>query len=297
MFNNAIRSLLVTGASGFVGRHFVLEAARRGFETTALGRGAAPSWLPETVHWIVGDLSAPNGFNSVAREYWGVAHFANLSIPAEYRDNSVAGQSVAMTTNLLAHLNSARFLLPSSCHVYSAGYEKKDENSATVPVGLYGQAKLHSENRVISARHIDGRIARPFNHIGQHMQRDLMLPSLAARVRETKLGEPIIMVGKNSVRDFVDVRDIVAGYFALLELDDPSERIFNICSGNGTSIGELAEMMLQFAGKRNPVIFQECARSADDTDRLVGDPSRTFAHTNWHPSFTLEDSLRSLLPN
>ena len=105
------------------------------------------------------------------------------------------------------------------------------------------------------------------------------------------------MAGKNSVRDFVDVRDIVRGYFVLLELDDPSERIFNICSGIGTSIRELAEMMLQLSGMRNQVVFEEHARSADDTDRLVGDPSRIFALTNWRPSFALEDSLRSLLHN
>lgn len=290
-----MRSLLVTGASGFVGRHFVAEAVRRGFDTSAVGRGSAPSWLPETAHWIVGDLSSPNGLDLVSRDYWGVAHFANISIPAEYRDDNVVEQSVAMTTNLLAHLNSARFLFPSSCHVYAAGHEKKGEWSATVPVGRYGKAKLHSENCVLSARHVDARIARPFNHIGPHMQQDLMLPSLAARVRQAKLDEPIIMAGKNSVRDFVDVRDIVRGYFVLLEVDDPSERIFNICSGIGTSIRELAEMMLELSGKRNQVIFEEYARSADDTDRLVGDPSRIFALTNWRPHWSLGESLNQLI--
>ena len=100
-----MRSLLVTGASGFVGRHFVVEAVRRGFETTAVGRGSAPSWLPDTADWIVGDLSNPSGLNLVPRDYWGVAHLANMSIPAEYRDDIVIEQSVAMTKNLLDNLN------------------------------------------------------------------------------------------------------------------------------------------------------------------------------------------------
>lgn len=289
------QSLLVTGASGFVGQHFVLEAARRGFDTTAVGRGRAPAWMPDTVRWIAADLCQPNQLDTIAREYWGVAHFANLSLPAEYQDDKAVKRSIAMTANLVAHLRSARLLFPSSCHVYSVGNDKKAEGSETVPAGRYGQAKLQSERLILSARHIDARVARPFNHIGQHMRPDLMLPSLVARVREVKVGDPIIMAGKNSIRDFLDVRDIVHGYFVLLAMDDPAERTFNICSGSGASVEDLANLLLQLSGKCNSVVFQECARSADDTDQLVGDPSRIFALTDWQPRLSLEDSLNLLL--
>ncbi len=290
-----MRPLLVTGASGFVGRHFVAEAAKRGFATSAVGRGAPPAGLPDSVRWIAADLSDPSGLEGIAREYWGVAHFANFSIPADYSDDSVIAQSVAMTARLVGHLRSARFLFPSSCHVYAASEDIKSEDSATVPAGRYGRAKLLAEELVLLSGHIDARVARPFNHIGKYMQPALMIPSLAARVMDTKAHETIVMRGKNSIRDFLDVRDIVAAYFALLELDNPPERIFNVCSGNVTGIKELAERFVRLAGKDNAILFDEQARSSDDIDRLVGDPSRILAMTDWRPRFSLEDSIRTLL--
>jgi GDP-4-dehydro-6-deoxy-D-mannose reductase len=290
-----LRSLLVTGASGFVGRHFIAAAIKRNFAITAVGRGEAPLWLPFAVRWITADLSERSGFAGLDREYWGVAHFANISIPADYRNDSIAAKSVAMTARLVEHLSSARLLFPSSCHVYASGSEIKNEESVTLPAGRYGQAKLAAEEVLLSAVNIDARVARPFNHIGRHMPHGLMLPSLVARIRDTKANKPIVMLGKNSVRDFLDVRDIVGAYLAILELDAPPYRTCNVCSGNPTSIGALAGRFVQLAGKDNPVIFEEQAQSADDTDILVGDPTRLLAMTDWSPHFSLDDSVQSLL--
>lgn len=289
-----MRSLLVTGASGFVGRHFIAAAASRGFAITAIGRKAAPAWFPDTARWIVADLSDSSAFAGLEYDFWGVAHFANLSIPADYQDDAVIAQSVEMTAQLVAHLRSARFLFPSSCHVYAAGSDRKTEDSIVAPAGRYGLAKFAAEQLVLSS-HLDARIARPFNHIGRHMQPELMLPSLAARVQNAQAGEPIVMRGKNSIRDFLDVRDIVNAYLTILDLDGPTERIWNVCSGVPTGIAELAGRFVRLAGKDNPVVFEEQAQSAEDTDSLVGDPTRLLAMTDWRPQFSLEDSIQSLL--
>jgi GDP-4-dehydro-6-deoxy-D-mannose reductase len=290
-----MRSLLVTGASGFVGRHFVAAAAKSGFAITGVGRGNAPNWLPSAANWIVADLSDRSNYARLDSEYWGVAHFANLSIPADYRDDAVVDKSVAMTAQLVAHLTSARFLFPSSCHVYASGSEVKSEDSNLLPVGRYGQAKLAAEELLLSSSHIDVRVARPFNHIGRHMPQALMIPSLVARMKNAKPGEQIVMRGKNSIRDFLDIRDIVSAYLAVLELDVPQHRICNICSGKPTSISDLAERFVRLAGKGNAVIFEEQAQSADDTDRLIGDPTRLIEMADWSPQFSLNDSIRSLL--
>lgn len=289
-----MRTLLVTGASGFVGRHFI-KAAVDDFAIVGVGRGGRPEWLPRSIIWLSADLTDPASFDTIAREYWGIAHFANLSIPAAYSDDSIIAQSVAMTTGLLEHVQSARFLFPSSCHVYAPGNEVKDEDSPTRPEGRYGQAKLAAEKLVLSVDHIDARIARPFNHIGRHMTAGLMIPSLAERVRNAEPGEPIAMQGKNSVRDFLDVRDIVRAYIAMLELDSPPARTFNVCSGNAVSIRELAERFVRMADQNNPVVFEDHAQSADDTDSLVGNPSRLQEMTGWSPLISLDDSIRSLL--
>ena len=195
-----MRTLLVTGASGFVGRHFIASAVQRGYDITATGRGYAPEWLPSAENWISSDISTADGLADVAHEYWGVAHFANISKPSDYSDETHVSKSLEMVANLSNHISSARFLFPSSCHVYKASGELKDEDSETVPAGLYGRAKLGAERFLLALKHIDVRIARPFNHIGPYMPHGLMVPSLAERVRTAKAGEPIIMHGRNSVR-------------------------------------------------------------------------------------------------
>lgn len=290
-----MRTLLVTGASGFVGRHFVDAAVRRGYDVSATGRGRAPEWLPEKVKWITSDISTEPGLSGIASEYWGVAHFANISKPSDYTDETSVSESLEMVANLANHIRSTRFLFPSSCHVYKESTELKSEDSETAPSGLYGRAKLEAEQFLRSLKHIDVRIARPFNHIGPYMPPGLMLPSLAERVRAAKAGEPIIMHGRNSVRDFLDVRDIVSAYFALLEMDDPAHRVFNVCSGCAVSIRTLAEYFVEQAGKDNPVHFDEHSVSLDDIDFLVGDPARIKAATGWKALYSLEQSIFELL--
>lgn len=289
-----MRTILVTGASGFVGRHFI-EAAANDFALIAVGRSARPEWLPQSTVWLKADILDPSGFDAIDRDYWGVAHFANLSIPSTYRDDSVMVQSVAMTAGILKHVRSARFLFPSSCHVYVPGNEIKREDSPCRPEGRYGQAKLATEQLMLSAEHIDGRIARPFNHIGKYMTAGLMIPSLAKRVQNAKPGEPIVMQGKNSIRDFLDVRDIVRAYIAILELESPTVRAFNVCSGHPVSIREFAERFVSVAGKTNSVVFQDHAQSADDTDSLIGNPARLREMAGWCPLISLDESIRSLL--
>lgn len=290
-----MRTLLVTGASGFVGRHFMACAVQRGFDITATGRGYAPEWLPSAVKWISSDISTADGLADVAHEYWGVAHFANISKPSDYSDETHVSKSLAMVANLSNHIRSARLLFPSSCHVYKASGELKSEDSETAPAGLYGRAKLEAEQFLLTLKHIDVRIARPFNHIGPCMPRGLMVPSLAERVRAAIAGAPIIMHGRNSVRDFLDVRDIVSAYFALLELDAPADRVFNVCSGHAVSIRTLAEHFVVLARKDNSVHFGEQSVSLDDIDFLVGDPARLKAATGWRAVYSLEHSISELL--
>lgn len=293
--DHVVRTLLVTGASGFVGRHFIAEAVKRGYYVSGIGRGHAPQWLPMTVKWISADISKPKDLNVLKDNYWGVAHFANISKPADYVDDGVISKSLEMISILTAHLQSARFLFPSSCHVYKASDAIKFEDSDTEPAGRYGRAKLAAELFLLSERHLDVRIARPFNHIGQHMPSGLMLPSLAARVKAARAGEPIFMRGKNSVRDFLDVRDIVAAYLDLLEIDNPEYRIYNVCSGEPTSIRTLAERCIQLAGKSNNVSFDEHIQSADDTDVLVGSPARILKMTKWTARYSLDQSIASII--
>jgi len=290
-----VRSLLVTGASGFVGGHILARAAAQ-FDITAVGRGGRPSTLPSHVRWAKADLTDPDTMGSIAEDWWGVIHLAAETVPSRYHSNRPLTASLAMLLNLLDRVKSGRVLVASSCLVYGAGHDVKTEDSPTLPNGKYGLTKLLVETGALAMkRSIDVRVARPFNHIGRNMLPELAIPSILRRVRAAEPDAPVQMLGLNSIRDFLDVQDIVDAYIAILEIDAPSEQIFNVCSGTGTSIGDIAKMIVEALGERHPIVFAEQANSSDDRQVLVGDPSRLIAATGWQPQISLAESIARLI--
>jgi nucleoside-diphosphate-sugar epimerase len=290
------RNVLVTGAAGFVGR-FMVAALDPVYDVVGLGHEARPQELPSSIAWIEADLLDPWATVDLPGNLFAVIHLAGHTVPSAFKDDSVVRQNVEMTQNILEHIDAERFLLASSALVYAPGQEPRAEDSPIGPQGLYGRSKQLCEDvaREFSGT-IDMRIARPFNHIGPGMQPDLAIPSIVRRVRAARSGTgPITMHGQDSTRDFVDVRDVVAAYRALIELDAPEYDTFNVCTGRPTSISTVVRAALTACGMQREIRFAEAAVSGDDTSCLVGDPSRLQAATGWSPRFTLEASVRDML--
>jgi GDP-4-dehydro-6-deoxy-D-mannose reductase len=107
---------------------------------------------------------------------------------------------------------------------------------------------------------------------------------------------PLLRLGNlDSVRDFSDVRDVVAAYELLLEHGE-SGSVYNVCSGRGCSIRELVEVLVSLSKvtpqvERDPDLYRPSAR---DQLALVGSPERIRA-LGWEPRYSLEETLRDLL--
>jgi len=291
------KRILLTGGSGFVGQHMARLLLQCGYAVSALQRGSIGIELPPGVEPIYADLSDPSSLAKVRRGWDGVIHLAGASIPSLFTTTAPVAQNVAMSLNLLEHLQEARVLLVSSCHVYDPSDRPRLEDDPIVPQGLYGLSKhLVEQLSPHYAKRLDIRIARPFNHLGPHQRLELVIPSLLRRLAATKHESgPVRMQGMNSVRDFIDVRDVAAAYLAILELDSPAHRTFNVCTGTGRSIGELVALVLRLLGSEREVLFEGRPNSSDDIPFLVGSPDRLSAESGWSPKQTLEQSLRDML--
>ena len=291
------RDVLVTGASGFVGQFMVSRLLDAGYRVTGTGRESRPPQLPKEVAWRRVDLMQATDVKRLAREWWAVVHLASNSIPQSFKSTADTLSNVTMTLELLEHLAPCRFLFVSSCQVYQPGPGLLSETSPTRPPGRYGMSKLLCEEAVLAFgdRH-DVRIGRPFNHLGPGMVSTLAIPSLVRRLcAERDAQVPLRMHGQDSVRDFIDVEDVVSAYLTLIELDNPPERVFNVCTGVARRISEIADGVLKLAGSTRKVEFENAKLSSDDSQQLAGDPSRLMQLTGWRPSRTLEESLRSML--
>lgn len=290
-------SILLTGASGFVGQHMARLLVKGGFRVTALQRGSMGSALPPGVEPVYADLSDLPSLAAVPRRWQGVIHLAGASVPSLFTTTAPVVQNVAMTLNLLEHLEEARVLLVSSCHVYAPLDQPHVEDGLLVPQGRYGLSKhLVEQMAPHYAQRLDIRIARPFNHLGPHQRPELVIPSLLRRLAESKEdASPVLMRGMNSVRDFIDVQDVVAAYLAILLLDAPAHRTFNVCTGKARSIGDLVSMVLGLLNSKREVKFEGKPNSSDDIPYLVGSPERLMTESGWKPALSLEQSLQAML--
>ena len=97
------------------------------------------------------------------------------------------------------------------------------------------------------------------------------------------------------MRDLSDVRDVVRAYRLLVEHGEPGE-VYNVCSGTGVSIGEIADGSSLAAGdrrRRRRSTTRSSGRSR--CPRLVGDPTKLVAATGWSPRYTLDETLDAVL--
>ncbi len=287
--------ILLTGASGFVGRQVAAALLERGYEVHAIQR-KPPEGLAGDVRIHCLDLMDTDSLAGLSRSWDGVIHLAGESIPSQFTTTAPVLKNVAMSLNLLEHLQEGRVLLVSSCHVYAPSDGPRGETGPIVPQGRYGLSKhLLEQLAPHYAQGLDLRIARPFNHLGPHQRPELVIPSLLRRLSATQEETgPVVMQGMNSVRDFIDVRDVATAYLAIMELDQPEQRTFNVCTGQGHSIHELVKTVLGLLGAKREVQFVGRPNSADDIPYLVGSPER-LASLGWRPRLNLAQSLRDML--
>ena len=289
-----MRHVLVTGGGGFVGRCLVAALAARGDRVTACGRSERPEPMPAGVEWLRVNLLDTNSVAALSAPYTAIVHLAAETVPARFTTSVPVAANLAMLLNLTDRLASGRLVYVSSCHVYAPQNARCREDDMLKPQGRYGLSKQLCELAALAAAHLDVRIARPFNHLGAGMPADLAAPSIVRRVRAGGNG-PLTMHGLDSIRDFLDVEDIVNAYIGLIDLESSGDSVFNVCSGIPVTIGALAQTMLAASGDDRAVVFEQRAISSDDTSCLIGDNSRLMAATGWKPKVPLAKSVQRML--
>ena len=280
-----------------MGRHMsrlLLECGQRVF---SLQRNNLVA-LPIGVVPIYADLRDPQALKGIPRAWDFVIHLAGASIPSQFTSADPILLNTRLALNLLEHLEEARVLLVSSCHVYAPSLHARTEESPIVPQGRYGLSKHLLEQIAGHYEHkLDIRVARPFNHLGLNQRPELVIPSLFRRlgIGGAMDRRAIVMNGTNSTRDFVDVADVAAAYLSILEIEVPDHRVFNVCTGNPVTIKHVAQLVLQILGIEREIVFEEHPNSEDDNPFVVGNPARLMSASRWKPQIPLCASLERML--
>jgi GDP-4-dehydro-6-deoxy-D-mannose reductase len=173
------------------------------------------------------------------------------------------------------------------------------ENAECRPRTTYAASKLAQEECALLAFRADGvRVVctRSFNHSGRGQARSFLLPALVDRALDARRrGESRIAVGNiDTVRDFLHVNDVVRAYRLLAEQGLPGE-IYNVCSGQGVTVGDVAAEVLHAAGVSAELVPDDSLRRPVDVPILVGNNAKLRADTGWAPQHARSDIISDLI--
>jgi GDP-4-dehydro-6-deoxy-D-mannose reductase len=298
--------VLVTGAGGFVGPHLRAALQAAGHEPWATDRNTAPGSFQVPCELTDAD-AARALFERVRPE--AVVHLAGLSSVAYSfaHPQEVLSVNLGIACNVLEAVRQvtprARVLLVGSAEQYGAVPEVEQpirETQPFRPASPYAVSKVAQEYLALqygATYGLDVVCARSFNHSGPGQTDRFVLPGFARQIvaAERGVAAPLLRVGNLDVRrDFLDVRDVVRAYVALLGRGTAGEA-YNVCRGEAYRVRDLLDAMLRAARVAMQVETDPARLRAGEIPVLCGDGSRLRTATGWEPRLRMDDTLRDLL--
>ncbi|MEO0471896.1 MAG: GDP-mannose 4,6-dehydratase [Bacteroidota bacterium] len=301
------RTILITGAGGFIGSHLVEEMLAAGAKVRALrhynGQGHF-AWLKGIKHAHLevhlGDVRDQNQMLHLCKGIDTIFHLAALiGIPYSYHSpQSYLDTNVSGTLNLslaARQQDCRRLILMSTSEVYGTAQQIPiSEQHPFAPQSPYSASKISGDAIALSQYFsfaLPLTIVRPFNNYGPRQSARAIIPTIITQLlsgaKELKLGD------LRPTRDFVFVKDTVKAIRHLAERDAAIGQSVNICTGQEHSMQDVVNHILSLMEKEIPVV-QESARLRpvnSEVQRLLGDASLLRQLIDWTPETSLQDGL------
>ena len=307
--------VLVTGITGFAGSHLAdFLVTQSSVEVYGFTR---PSSSREHLDGVASKIRL-----SVCDMADGAAVARALKEIRPERIFHLAGQSfvpdswqepqTTLVTNILGELNLLEAVRQAGLEplIHIAGSSEEygsvvgeapiKETAALNPLNPYGLSKLvqdllglqyHKQYQLRIVR------TRAFPHLGPRQREAFVASNFAKQVAEMEKGKrpAVLSVGNlEAVRDFTDVRDIARAYWLCLEKGEVGE-VYNICTGTGRKINDIAEFYLRQSRVKCEIQKEPQRRRSSEAAVMIGDPEKFKRRTGWAPAVPFEQALTDVL--
>lgn len=319
-------SILVSGGTGFIGSHTVVELVNAGYEVVVVDNfynsnadvlDRLKTITGKEIVFYEGDVSDQNFLDDLfaQHKFSSVIHFAgykavgeSTQIPLTYYRNNLL-TTINLAEIALKH-KVKHFIFSSSATVYGDQVSPLKED---LPLGItsnpYGETKAVSERilRDTAAVNPDFSVTllRYFNPVGAHLSGLIgevpsgvpnnLMPYVTqvAKGKREKLnvyGNDYDTVDGTGVRDYIHVVDLAKGHMAALQHEHKGVEIYNLGTGHGSSVLEVIETFKKVNNVDVP--YEIVARRPGDLATSYADVSKALKDLNWQAKLSLEDMVR-----
>jgi len=290
-----MKRVLVTGATGFIGRYSLSQLLNLGYEVHVVSCHQATQEFSDDIRWHCVNLLKADEITNLMRQVkpTHLLHFAWYAVPGKFWTASENLDWVKATISLMhtfSENGGQRVVMAGSC----AEYEwKSDIYSETMtpckPATLYGTSKysmqmiLDSWSRQTNLSSAWGRI---FFLYGPNEYESRLVPSV---INSLLNGEVAKCSHGNQVRDFMHVVD-VANAFVML-LDSKVQGVINIASGVPVTLKDVIYTIADYLNRRNLVQLGELQAAIDEPDSIVADVNRLRNEVGFTQQYALREGI------
>ncbi len=323
-----METILVTGGSGYIGSHTVLQMLEKGYNVVVMDNLSNSSLeslnrvqkiTGKTVKFYETDIRDEVGTAKIFEENKidAVIHFAGLKavgescrIPLKYYDNNIGG--TVKLLQVMQKYNVKKIIFSSSATVYGTPERLPlDENCHLSTTNPYGATKLMLEGVLQDLYKSDNEwdiiLLRYFNPVGAHesgmigedpkgIPNNLM--PYVAQVASGKLqcinvfGDDYDTPDGTGVRDYIHVVDLAEGHIAALKYcTETGVHIYNLGTGHGYSVLDMIHAFEKACGKELP--YKIAPRRSGDIASCYACPDKAEKELHWKAKYGIEEMCAS----